>query len=149
MNKNLKRTVATLCVGTMILSATPEISVAETIVMPFNNAQDELIAPHMEYITTAECQLTIRGTTATVSCAVEGDYYDATKAKVIAELQVQNGSDWIPVEIWTVTEDDFEAYVDETHTVVEGHTYRAKATVTVWEGSASETRTLYSEEMTC
>ena len=76
---------------------------------------------------------------------MEGDFDSATKSKVIAELQVKNGSSWIPVKIWTVEENDYMAKVKESHTINTSNTYRVKATVTVWEGSQSETKTLYSE----
>ncbi len=148
MNKNLKKIVATFCMGTMTFSVMPAVAMAERTI-PFSFSQDELIAPYMQYIDLAYCQLTIDEEMATVEGYVAGDYYNATKAKVIAELQVKNGSDWIPVAIWTVTEDGDTARVDETHSIVSGHTYRAKATVTVWEGSASETQVVYSDEMTC
>ncbi len=137
----MKKTVVTLCIGAMVFSATPAITMAETMVI---DSQNELIVPHMQYIEDMYGHISISGTTATVDCGVSGNYYDATKAKVIAELQVKNGSDWIPVAIWTEEENGYEASVYETHPIVSGHTYRVKVTGTVWEGSASETQVAYS-----
>lgn len=54
----------------------------------------------------------------------------------------------MPVKIWTDTQDNYKAYVDESYPVTKGHTYRVKTTVTVWEGSQSETQYLYSAEKT-
>ncbi len=102
------------------------------------------IAPYMLLINRVECDLDITGTTATAKCYVTGDPNAATKAKIIAELQVKNGSSWIPVKIWTVTEDSYSARVKETYTITQGNTYRLKATMTVWEGSQSETQIVYS-----
>lgn len=110
--------------------------------------QDEEITPLMDIINYYTIDFGISGTTASVEAEVNGDYSTATKAKVIAELQVKNGSSWIPVEIWTEEENDYCASVDETHSVVKGHTYRVKATFTVWEGDNSETVKAYSDERT-
>ena len=77
---------------------------------------------------------------------MKGNVVDATKAKMIAELQVKNGDSWVPVGLWTDTQDGFKAQVYETKSVVKGHTYRVKATATVWEGSQSETVTFFTDE---
>ena len=90
----------------------------------------------------------INGTTAEVEAEVDGHVLDATRAKVIAELQVKNGNSWIPVAIWTEDSDDYYARIYETHDVVKGHTYRVKGTFMVWEGSASETVYSFSPEIT-
>ena len=144
MNQKMKKTSATMCMGAAVLTLTPAVSWAETAVNPLSN-QQESIAPRMMYIDRASCDLSISGSTASVECYVNGNPNYATKAKIIAELQVQSGSGWLPVKIWTVTENDYEATVDESYTINTSSTYRLKATVTVWEGSQSETKTLYSE----
>lgn len=145
MNQKMKKTIATMCMGVAVLTLTPAVSWAETAVNPLNNYQEEVIAPCMLYIDRATCDLAISGSTAKVECYVNGNPNSATKAKIIAELQVKSGSSWIPVKIWTVTENSFEAEVDESYTINPDNTYRVKATVTVWEGSQSESQTLYSE----
>lgn len=145
MNQKMKKTIATMCMGAAVLTLTPAVSWAETAVNPLNNLQESSISPYMLYIKDSTCNLNISGSTATVNCSVEGDIDSATKAKVIAELQVKNGSSWIPVKIWTVEENDYMAKVKETYTINPDNTYRVKATVTVWEGSQSETQTLYNE----
>ncbi len=98
----------------------------------------------MLYIEDVQCSLDITGSTATVDCFVTGRRTTATKAKVIAELQVKNGSSWTTIATWTDTQDSYRATVNKTKTITAGNTYRVKATVTVWEGTASETRTIYS-----
>ncbi|MBQ5707666.1 MAG: hypothetical protein IIV69_05260, partial [Peptococcaceae bacterium] len=86
---------------------------------------------------------------ATISDLLGGEYFiDATRAKVIAELQVKSGNNWIPVAIWTADENFYTAEVYETHDVVKGHTYRVKGTFMVWEGSAYETEYSFSDEIT-
>ena len=114
---------------------------------PLNNQQESSIAPYMLYNKDTDYSLKINGTKATVNCSVQGGSA-ATKAKVIAELQVKSGSSWIPVDIWTVTENSAYAEVYESCSVTSGNTYRVKATMTVWESSLSETQTFYTDEVT-
>ena len=102
----------------------------------------------MLYIQKATSSLSVSGTTATIDCSVMGSLGEATKAKVVAELQMKNGSSWTTVETWTDTQNSYRASVYETHSVTKKETYRVKATVTVWEGSLSETQTVYSSEKT-
>jgi len=142
----MKKTAVAICLGAAVLTSVPAVSFAETAVEPVSQ-QDNGIAPHMQYIVEAQCSLGIDGTTATVDAWVDGHVLTATKAKVIAELQRKNGSSWLPVAIWTDTRDEYSAHVWETKTVSNG-TYRVKATVTVWEGSQSETQTFFTEERT-
>lgn len=148
VNPKMKKTIATMCMGAAVLTLTPAVSWAETAVNSLNNQQESMISPYMLYIEGADYSLKITGNTAKVECSVSGNTDTATKAKVIAELQVKNGNSWIPVEIWTVTENSDYAEVSETHTVTSGNTYRVKATMTVWEGSLSETQTFYTNEKT-
>lgn len=146
MGKKMKKAAAVICLGAAVLTSVPAVSLAETAVEPVSQQGGE-IAPRMQYISDARCGLRIEGTTATVDCWVNGHVLTATKAKVIAELQLKNGSSWLPVAIWTDTQDGFKARVYETKTVSNG-TYRVKATVTVWEGSQSETQTFFTDERT-
>lgn len=129
-----------------MLSVMLVLVVLALLAIPAAAMAEEGIAPQLIYITDSEANMNITGTTATVDVWVKGDWDYATKAKVIAELQVKNGNDWIPVGIWTDTQNDYIAQVYETKSVVKGHTYRVKATGTIWEGSQSETVTFYTEE---
>ena len=141
MHTKTKKILATICMGAVVLTSVPAVAAN-----PVSQQENEIM-PYLLYIQNALCEFGISGTTANVECSVTGRS-SATKAKVIAELQVKNGSNWIPVKIWTNTQDSYEAYVDESHPVTKGHTYRVKATVTVWEGSQSETQYVYSAEKT-
>ena len=72
----------------------------------------------------------------------------ATKCKVRAELQEKSGTyAWTTVDFWTDQQNGTWAEVDETAAVTSGKTYRVKATVTVWAGSQSESKTFYSNEV--
>ncbi len=129
-----------------MLSAVLVLVMLALLAMPAAAMAEDGIAPHFTYIVDSEATMNISGTSATVDAWVCGDLVYATKAKIIVELQVKNGNDWIPVAIWTDTKDGLKAHVFETKSVVKGHTYRVKATGTIWEGSQSETVTFYTEE---
>lgn len=148
MDNKMKKAVATVCMGAAVLTLTPAVSMAETASLSVNQQQETAVSPRMMYIEETKNELAISGNTATVTATVTGDLNNATKAKVIAELQVKSGNSWIPVEIWTVTKNSYTAKVYETYTVKAGNTYRLKSTMTVWEGSQSETKTVYSSEKT-
>jgi len=90
--------------------------------------------------------ITVSGSTITVDCWVKGAIGEATKAKVVAELQEKNGQKWTTIETWTATKNSYKASVYESKTVAKGNTYRVKATVTIWEGSQSESQVVYSAE---
>lgn len=146
MNQKTKKIVASICMGAAVLTSVPAVSWADTAVVPVNE-QSNQVAPCMMYIADANSSLAISGTTATVNCWVEGNI-GATKAKVVAELQMNSGGTWVTVATWTDIQNKDEASVKASKAVTKGNTYRAKATVTVWEGSQSETQTVYSGEKT-
>lgn len=141
LNVNLKKKVATILLICSLFLLAPTISMAD------DNLNYEVM-PCLTYIADTKTTLSISGDTATVDCWVKGYYYDATKTKVVAELQVKNSStNWIPVAIWTDTQNAFKASVYETKTINPNNIYRVKATYTVWEGSQSETITAFTDEM--
>lgn len=148
MNNKMKKGIATICMGAAVLTLTPAVSWAETAVNPLNNQQEQAISPYMLYIYEVKSNLTVSGTKATISASAVGYESYATKTKIVAELQVKDGSSWDTVETWTVTNNSDTARLSETYTVTSGNTYRVKATATVWEGSLSETQTVYSDEKT-
>lgn len=141
MTKNMRKIVVVCCILAMMLVPCQAVFAAET-------DAEYPVAPMMIYIGDYWLSLNINGNTASVEAEVDGHVLTATRAKVIAELQVKNGSSWIPVAIWTEDSDDYYARVYETHDVVEGHTYRVKGTFMVWEGDAYETEYDYSDEIT-
>ncbi len=143
MMNNAKKAAAAVCLGAVVLTSVPAVAMAATA-EPITQQTESGIAPYMLYIVDARCTLSISGTTATVNAWVIGDDFDATKAKVVAELQEKDGSSWTTIATWTDTQNAYRASVNKTKSITRGKTYRVKATVTVWEGSASETQTIYS-----
>lgn len=143
MHTRTKKRIATICIGATVLTLVPAVSWAETAEIPLNNQQ---VSPYMLYIYDAISKLSISGTTATVNASVTGYANEATKAKVVAELQVKNGNNWTTIKTWTEIDNSDNARVYETYTVTKGNTYRLKTTVTVWAGDLSETQKVYSDE---
>ncbi len=141
------KTVVLVLVSIAVLILVPATSMA-SVTTDSANQQENGIAPHWTCIVETMTDLEIDGTVATVDCWVNGDISEATKAKVIAELQVKSGSNWIAYATWTDTQNDYEAYVYETKDVKKGNTYRVKATYTVWEGSVSEELVVFTDEVT-
>lgn len=144
VQRRVKKVAAAICLSAAVLTSVPAVAMAVTAGEPINQQTENVTAPYMLYIADARCTLSITGTTATVNAWVEGDSFDATKAKVVAELQEKDGSNWTTIATWSDTQNGSYASVYKTKSITSGRTYRVKATVTVWEGSASETRTLYS-----
>ncbi len=143
MMNNAKKAAAAVCLGAVVLTSVPAVAMAATA-EPITQQTESGIAPYMLYIVDARCTLSISGTTATVNAWVIGDDFDATKAKVVAELQEKDGNSWTTIATWTDTQNAYRASVNKTKSITRGKTYRVKATVTVWEGSASETQTIYN-----
>lgn len=106
------------------------------------------ITPYALYIRNSNCNLIINGKTATVSSMVSGQPGVVDRCKVVVSLQEKVGSTWRTVATWTDDQDALRASVSETETVTSGRTYRAKAVVTVWSGSQSESKTIITIEKT-
>ena len=148
VRKTLRKMTAAACLGTAVLTLVPTASLAEAVAIPAINQQENAIVPYMLYITEIRSNLSIANRIATTNCWVQGQKGDATKAKVVAELQEKSGSSWDTIATWTDTQNAYKASVYETKSVTAGKTYRVKATVTIWEGTKSETQTVYSAEKT-
>lgn len=147
ISKKVKTVITAVVLGSFIVCV-PTVALAETEVYQKDFKEISIVSPRLRYIVESMCDLSITGNIATVDCWVNGQYEEATKAKVIAELQVKSGSNWIAYGTWTDIQNSYEASVYETKSVKSGNTYRVKATVTVWEGSQSEQLILFTDEMT-
>ena len=145
---NVKKYIASILLGTMLVVAVPMSALAVEVGMEESKQLTSVIQPRLNYIRDGQAGLSINNGIATVDCWVKGGITSATKAKVIAELQLKSGNSWMAYGTWTSTQNDYEAYVYETKSVKAGQTYRVKATYTVWEGSQSETIVVFSDEVT-
>lgn len=141
---SMKKSISSLLLIAILFLNFPFTAIAEE-----ENSLENIVMPRWTYIVEAESDLTIRNEIATVDCRVKGSINSATKAKVIAELQVKSGTNnWIPVAIWTETMNGYESYVSESKNVTDGNTYRVKSTFIVWEGTQSETIYQFTDEVT-
>lgn len=145
--KKLRKAFAGLLLSVVAAFFLPTVAFANVSVLEKEQSETD-IAPYMTYIEEWENSLTFSGNTASVDCWVSGDVLNATKAKVVAELQLKSGSSWIAYGTWTETANTFKASVYETKSVKTGQTYRVKATFTVWEGSQSESIVVFTDEVT-
>lgn len=145
---NLRKAIIVMLLNCLLVSIVPMTAFANPVESYTDANQMVMINPRLTYIDDAQTSLSINNGKATVDCWVNGDIFTATKTKVIAELQVKSGSNWIAYGTWTKTENSFKASVYETKSVKSGQTYRVKGTYTVWEGSQSETIIVFSDEMT-
>ena len=106
------------------------------------------IVPYAMYLKDSQCKLEISGTTALVSAKVVGQTGSIDRCKVVVSLQEKVGSTWRTLATWTDDQDALRASVSESKEVKPGHTYRAKAVVTVWSGNKSESKTIITTEKT-
>lgn len=136
----MKKRMLALAICICALSAAPVQAFA--LQMP-----DATVAPYMLLIEDARATLEINGDTAEVYVYADG-VSGATKVELEVELQAKNGSSWRYCDDWSISRSSNYASLSKTRAVVESHTYRVKATVTVWKGSQSETQTIYSSQCT-
>lgn len=102
------------------------------------------IMPMMEYIYDADYDFAISNGKAIMSATVSGHSATATKCEIKVELQKKGLLFWDTIETWTATESNRRAELDVSYKVTTGEKYRMVTTVTVWSGTASETKTMTS-----
>ena len=144
----MRKLFALLLCLSLLLSAVPCAFAAG--VTPLALPTEPEIMPLWEYITSSRASLSIDSNgKATISCYGAGTSGVATRVEIEAKLQRSWGLFWITEETFTVGKDRFNATIFETCTVESGHTYRIKATVTVYNGTDSESATVKSNEVEC
>lgn len=146
IRQKLKKIIAILCLGTAVLALVPAPSWAEAAA-PVSYKHGNSVTPYLLYIADSQCDLSISNRVATVNCWLEGKI-GSTKTQIIVELQEKNGTGWDNIVTWNDTQNSDYASVYKTKTVITGKTYRIKSTLTVWEGTQSETITVYSPQKT-
>lgn len=142
----MKRLFAFLLCISLLLSAVPAALAAgaEPLALP----TEPEISPLWELISENRAKLSINESgKATISCYASGYSGATTKVKIEAKLQRYWGIFWITEETFTVEKNAYMATLNETYIVESGHTYRIKATFTVYNGTASESATVKSNEV--
>lgn len=134
-----------LCVSLCLYGGMiPVVSAVELSDPP---SQGEM-TPYALYIKGKNLEFRISDGKATVKGWVTGQTGVADRCKVVAYLQEKSGTTWKNVATWSDESNGGRASVSEVKKVAAGKTYRAKAVVTAWSGSNSESETIYSSEET-
>ena len=142
----IKKVIAVLCLVCLVFSFS-------TVAFATNVPQEKVavgisvVEPNrMTNIESAVNRLSIRNGVASIRAYVYGYSGLATKCEVTVKLQVKTlGLFWSNVETWSESQYGDYAAVSGSTAVTAGKSYRTVATVTVWNGSSSESRTLTSE----
>ena len=134
--------IGALCI-IVCLFATPRSLAADTLLH-----DDEIVSPCMEYISNTVCKIGISNGVATSTAIVSGNPLLTTKCQIILKLQQKTGSSWKTIQIWTDSKTGSYMTLSKTKTVTKGKTYRATATFTVWSGTKTESKTVYSAAKT-
>lgn len=141
MKSKCKKLVTFMCLSVCILTFSASAVYAVSNQMDTKNP---IVKPYMTYISDASCKLTVKNGQASLNADVSGYFGEATKCSVVIELQEKSGSSWKSIGTWSNTENGDYASVSGSKAVTSGKTYRAKAVVTVWAGTQSESRTILS-----
>lgn len=134
---------AVLCLALCLLAFPVPQAMAAA---PGTGGESEII-PMMEYIYDAKHNFVISNGEAVMHALVRGNSNKVTKCEITIELQEKGLLFWDTVETWSITENGRSAVIDVTHDVTTGKTYRMVATLTVWSGNDSETKTITSKSL--
>ena len=140
-----KTAIPVLCLSLCLCGGMVPKAAALEVVEPVRQGE---ITPYATYIRSKTCVLSISAGTATVQASVGRQSGVTDHCKVVAYLQEKSGTTWKTVSTWTDESDGLRASVSKSKSVTAGKTYRAKAVVTAWSGSDSESATIYSSEET-
>lgn len=142
----MKKVIAVLCLVCLVFSFSTVAFAAEESMSRKTVEFSEVESAKMTYIESASNKLSIKNNVASIRASVCGYSGSTTKCEVSVKLQVKTlGLFWSNVETWSDSQYGDRASVSGSTAVTAGKSYRTVATVTVWNGSSSESRTLTSE----
>lgn len=141
-----------LCVIFLISMAMPtvaaEVQVDENGEAVYYEMMDNLVQPRWSYAASAGAALSIQGGTATMSYHCTGITGKCTK--IVANAYLQRWTDGYTT-IWSTSHTangTYGSWEDYYSTCARGYTYRLKVKFYVYNGSAYETFTVYSNVIT-
>ena len=102
---------------------------------------------YMAYINDADCTFSISNGIAKINAWVRGQSGNSTKCQIVVNLQEKSGLSWRTVQTWSDTQNGRRAAVNTSQKVASGKSYRVTATVTVWNGTKSESKPLTSKTL--
>ncbi len=107
-----------------------------------------VISPRLTYIARASCNLNITsGGQAYVDGSITGYSSLVNRVSITAELQRSVNNQWVTINTWTKSADNYWLTLSESMQVSKGYNYRAVVTVTAYSGSNSESQTLTSGQV--
>ncbi|WP_432619018.1 hypothetical protein [Butyricicoccus sp.] len=141
-NQKAKRIFASICLSTCLLTCAAPIALASETT---SNA-DSPIAPCNTYISYSACSLKVSGNTLTAYGMVNANT-SVNKCSIKLVLQKKSGTSWTQVAEWSGSKNSNSYTLSQKRNSSKG-TYRAVATVKVWNGNSSESNTVYSNTCT-
>ncbi|MCM1530190.1 MAG: hypothetical protein NC093_09380 [Alistipes sp.] len=107
-----------------------------------------IVSPCYLYTDRASSYLTISGGTASCKSTIYGISGTTTKIVVTQILQKKDGNSWTEVTSWNKTFNNWYCSYPNSHSLTNKGTYRVKTVAKVYKGTAYETVTTYSTEVT-
>ncbi len=102
------------------------------------------ITPYMTLIKNSKADLDIYFGRAEIKCVLRG-YSGVDYVEIYAELQQYRNGRWQTVDTFSMESNFSEAYLNESCSVVEGYSYRVRATMRAYSGSSSERDVVFSD----
>lgn len=118
---------------------------ASATVPPDNGS---IVSPCYLYTDRAYSNLTIYQGDASCKSTVYGISGTTTKIVVTQTLQKKDGNSWTKVKSWSKTFNTWYCSYPNSYSLTERGTYRVKTVAKVYKGTAYETVTTYSTEVT-
>lgn len=137
-NQKAKRIFASICLSTCLLTCAAPIALASET----TSDADSPIAPCNTYISYSACSLKVSGNTLTAYGMVNANT-SVNKCSIKLVLQKKSGTSWTQVAEWSGSKNSNSYTLSQKRNSSKG-TYRAVATVKVWNRNPSESNTVYS-----
>ncbi len=137
MKKITRKIIAVLLCTVAVASALSVFALAAQ--------QEKEISPKLTYLNDYD-GIIDHGTLKTVVTVRAQGKSSVTSIKIKAELQKLSSGAYSTVETWEQTFSGTSAFFEESKVTNPFSTYRLKATITAYCGSASETKTIYVYE---
>lgn len=137
-NQKAKRIFASICLSTCLLTCAAPIALASET----TSDADSPIAPCNTYISYSACSLKVSGNTLTAYGMVNANT-SVNKCSIKLVLQKKSGTSWTQVAEWSGSKNSNSYTLSQKRNSSKG-TYRAVATVKVWNRNSSESNTVYS-----
>ncbi len=141
-NQKAKRIFASICLSTCLLTFSAPISLASETTSDI----DSSVVPCNAYISYSSCSLKSSGNTL-IAYGMVSAHSSVNKCSITLVLQKKSGSSWTQIAEWSGSKNSNSYTLSKRRNSSKG-TYRAIATVKVWNGNSSESNKVYSNTYT-